>query len=298
MIAISLVTDELSADPETAIELGVGWGIRNFELRGFFTDRVPSFSDYQKQQLRHVLADYDAHIVALSPGLFKMSYPPKSAYRWSFGCLDLPSYESWSEAHRQVQYHLQELLPATLDYAQELDVKVVVIFGFNRGGAAPGEPPEEVCNALRLAAEQAERSGVVLVVETEDGFWADTGEQTAAMINTINHPALRVNWDPGNSFCAGETPFPAGYNAVRGLVRHVHFKDAKRYPGGRADFVVDGEIDWKGQINALTLDGYDGYVSIETHVRPKISAAHASLDRLKSLLEPAGVSQTQKGQPK
>lgn len=295
MIPISLVTDELSADPETAIEMGVSWGIRNFEMRGFFSDRVPLFSDYQKQQLRCILEDYDAHIVALSPGLFKMSYPPKTAYRWSFGCLDLPSYESWSDAHRQVQYHLQELLPATLDYAQELGVKVVVTFGFSRGGAAPAEPPEDVYNTLRLAAERAAASGIVLAVETEDGFWADTGERTAAMINTINHPALRINWDPGNSFCAGETPFPTGYAAIRGMVHHVHFKDAKRNTDGRADFVVDGQIDWKGQIDALTLDAYDGYVSIETHLRPKIAAARATFERLKSLLEPSGATRTKKG---
>src|SRR5271157_4273628 len=98
MIAISLVTDELSGDPETAIEMAVSWGIRDFELRGFYTDRVPRLSDYQKQQLRHILEDYGARIVALSPGLFKMAYPQKTANRWSFGCLDMPSYESWSEA--------------------------------------------------------------------------------------------------------------------------------------------------------------------------------------------------------
>jgi sugar phosphate isomerase/epimerase len=293
MISISLVTDELSGDPETAIEMAVSWGIRDFELRGYYTDRVPRLSNYQKQQLRHILEDYDARIVALSPGLFKMAYPPKAAYRWSFGCLDMPSYESWSEAHRQVQFHVQEILPATLEYARELGARVVVIFAFSRGGAVPGEPPEEVYQALRLAAERAEAAGVVLAVETEDGYWADTGQRTAAMINKINHPALRVNWDPGNSFCAGETPYPNGYNSLRGMVHHVHFKDARRLVNGTADFVLDGQIDWKGQIEALRQDGYNGYVSIETHLRPKIAAARAYFERLKQLLEPVEVDPTQ-----
>jgi sugar phosphate isomerase/epimerase len=292
MISISLVTDELSGDPETAIEMAVGWGIRDFELRGYYTDRVPRLSNYQKQQLRHILEDYDARVVALSPGLFKMAYPPKAAYRWSFGCLDMPSYESWSEAHRQVQFHIQEILPATLDYARELGARVVVIFAFSRGGVGPGEPPEEVYQALRLAAERALAAGVVLAVETEDGFWADTGQRTAAIVNMINHPALRVNWDPGNSFCAGETPYPDGYNYLRGLVRHVHFKDARRQVNGSADFVLDGQIDWKGQIEALRQDGYEGYVSVETHLRPKIAAARAYFERLKQLLETVEVDHT------
>ena len=54
-IKISVVTDEISADPETAIELGTQWGIHDFELRGYFTDRVPVFSSYQRKHLQDVL---------------------------------------------------------------------------------------------------------------------------------------------------------------------------------------------------------------------------------------------------
>ena len=57
---ISIVTDEISADPETAIELGVEWGIRDFELRGFYTDRVPNLSAYQKERLGEILAAYES----------------------------------------------------------------------------------------------------------------------------------------------------------------------------------------------------------------------------------------------
>ncbi|HEU4746298.1 MAG TPA: hypothetical protein VFS61_13720, partial [Anaerolineales bacterium] len=68
---ISIITDEVSADPETAIELGAEWGIHDFELRGFFTDRAPRFSAYQKQRLRDALDEFQARIVAIGPGLFK-----------------------------------------------------------------------------------------------------------------------------------------------------------------------------------------------------------------------------------
>lgn len=285
---ISLITDELSGDPETAIEMAAGWGIRHFELRGFFTDRVPRFSEYQKHQLRCILRDYDAQVIALAPGLFKIAYPPKEAFRWSFGVLDAPSYESWAEAQRMVRYHMEELLPATLDYAAELGASKVMTFGFDRGGAAPGLPPEEILNAFRQAAERAAAAGVTLAIETEEGFWADTGERSAALIRAINLPALRLNWDPGNSFCAGDVPYPAGYDAVRGLVAHVHFKDARRLPDGQSEFVAEGQIDWKGQIEALARDGYDGFISIETHRRPKIAAARASFERLKALIEASG----------
>lgn len=41
---VCIVTDEVSADPETAIELGVEWGVSDFELRGVGTSRVPYLS--------------------------------------------------------------------------------------------------------------------------------------------------------------------------------------------------------------------------------------------------------------
>jgi len=198
--------------------------------------------------------------------------------------MDRAGYESWAEAQRLVRYHLDELLPASLDYASEMGVRTVVIFSFDRAGAPPSELPEEVLNALRLAAERAGAAGFQLAIETEDGFWADTGARTAQIVRAINHPALGVNWDPGNAFFAGDTPYPAGYEAVRGLVRHVHFKDALRDAAGRPHYVAEGQIDWAGQIKALAADGYDGYISIETHIRPKVAAARAALERLRRLI--------------
>lgn len=284
---ISLITDELSADPETAIELGTAWGIHDFELRGFYTDRVPKLSDYQKQRLRDMLSDYQGRIVAVGPGLFKFASPPLQAPRAALGWMDRAWYESWAETKRVASHHLNELLPASLDYANELGAHLVIIFGFDRLGAPPGPAPEEVLNCLRLAAERAAAAGLVLAIENEDGFWADTGARSAQLVQAINHPALGINWDPGNAFFADDQPFPAGYAAVREWVQHVHFKDALRDAHGMLHYVAQGQVDWQGQVRALVADGYAGHISIETHIRPKVASARASLERLQSLLSAA-----------
>ena len=108
---ISIITDEISADPETAIELGTEWGVHDFEFRGFFTDRVPRLSKYQMQRLRDTLDEYQARIIAIGPGIFKIAYPPIRAPRATLGWLDRDIYERWSEAHNLVNFHLNELLP-------------------------------------------------------------------------------------------------------------------------------------------------------------------------------------------
>lgn len=284
-VKISIITDEISSDPETAIELAVSWGVRDFELRGFFTDRAPRFSTYQKQRLHDLLVEHHSRIIAIGPGLFKMAFPAQRAPRETLGWMDRSGYESWSGAVQAVQYHLNELLPESLDYANELGAHLVVIFGFDRAGAPPGEPPEEALNTLRLAAERAAAAGLELALENEAGFWADTGGRTAHIVRTINHPALKINWDPGNAFFGGDLPYPEGYAAVHGLVGHVHFKDAARDQDGEPYYCLEGEINWAHQIKALAADGYEGFISIETHLRPKIAAGRAALERLRNLID-------------
>ena len=57
---------------------------------------------------------------------------------------------------------------------------------------------------------------------------------------------------------------------MRDLTVHVHLKDCGTNPEtGKLEWVVlgAGEIDIRGQLAALRADGYDGYVSLETHYR-------------------------------
>jgi sugar phosphate isomerase/epimerase len=286
---ISIVTDEISADPETAVELGVQWGIHDFELRGYFSDRAPRLSTYQKHALKQLLERYQANIIAVSPGLFKFPFPSKQPPGFALPWLDQAYYNSWSDTHKQVDDHLNKLLPETLEFTNELGAGLVISFGFSRGGLPPGPPPDELLETLHSAAERARSAGIQLTIENESGFWADTGDRTGHIIRTINHPNLSVNWDPGNAFFEGDSPFPDGYQHVRGLVKHVHFKDALKNSRGELQYSVDGEIDWAGQLGALAADGYMGFISIETHLRPKVAAANSSLNRLGNLITNLGV---------
>ena len=108
------------------------------------------------------------------------------------------------------------------------------------------------------------------------------------MMEAINHPALGVNWDPGNAFMAGDVPYPDGYEAIRPWLTHVHFKDAEVTADGQRRYALQGQIDWPGQIQALVTDGYQGYISVETHLRPKVKAVREELALLRQYIEQAG----------
>ncbi len=118
-------------------------------------------------------------------------------------------YDRWAQSQKLLDYHLTELLPRSLDYANELGAQLVLVFGFDRSGIPEGEAPDELLEYLFKAAERAQTAGLKLAVENEAGFWADSGDRTARMISAINHPALGVNWDPGNAFFAGDISHPA-----------------------------------------------------------------------------------------
>lgn len=87
------------------------------------------------------------------------------------------------------------------------------------------------------------------------------------MLAALNHPALKVVWDPANAMVAGENPFPEGYARIPpSRIVHVHAKDC-RVHDRQAEWqeLGQGSVDWKGQIAALERDGYSGWISLETH---------------------------------
>jgi len=278
---ICIVTDEISADPETAIELGVEWGVHDFELRGFYSERVPLISPYQKQRLKDSLDRYSARIVAISPGIFKIPFPASDSGEFPVATIDRSLFDQWYATKQILEHHLTDLLPRSLDFANEFGANLVIIFGFDRAGADPGFPPDDAMMFLAEAAARAQDSGINLALENEFGFFADTGARSANILQAVNHPALGMNWDPGNAFLSGEKPFPDGYKQIGKFVRHVHYKDASWDSMGKPVVVEDGRIDLKGQIEALRQDGYSGYISIETHLRPKITMARSALEKLR-----------------
>jgi sugar phosphate isomerase/epimerase len=106
------------------------------------------------------------------------------------------------------------------------------------------------------------------------------------VVRRVDRPALGINWDPGAAYQGGEeVPYPAGFDQFRSFIRHVHFKDVTTEPDtGARSVVVDGVIDWRGAFAALRADGFDGYISVETHRRPKIASTFQLLERLRGLV--------------
>jgi len=282
---ISIVTDELSNDPATAFEIGLEWGIREFELRGVFDRRVPRIEPHLRRGLVRSVRDFGVTVPVLSPGLFKIGLPAGEPNRSNLGWMDASFDLAWSQARTVLADHLDNLLPRTLDLAAELGASQIIAFSFARGADKTDAIPQAVVEALARAAELAAAAGIRIAVETEEGHWANTGRRTAALVEAVSMPNLGINWDPANALIDGDLPYPTGYEAVREHVFNVHFKDVAVAADGSWTIVEQGGVDWAGEITALLRDGYAGAIAIEPHLSPSVAVCRRSLARLRGLIE-------------
>jgi sugar phosphate isomerase/epimerase len=287
---ISIVTDELSSDLETAIELAQSWGLEAIELRGIGEHRYPNVSNFWRKRVPELVAESGLKVSAISPGLFKIPFPESPPtetriLRWE----DAKLFQRMQDVEDLLDFHLENLLPESIKAAQELGAKTIVCFSFDRPPHVHPETPvpDGVIEALKQAASLVEQAGLTLAIEVEHICWGDIAIRTTQIVEKVNNPALGINWDPANAYRAGEDhPYPQGFEAVHTHVRHVHFKNAQTdLRTGERHFSFDGMIDWKGQIAALKHSGYNGYISVETHLRPKIEMSRRSLERLRGLIE-------------
>ena len=81
-------------------------------------------------------------------------------------------------------------------------------------------------------------------------------------------PVTVIQAEP-NTVCQVKTKATDGYEAVRSWLRHVHIKDAKLDADGNPQCVCigTGAVDYPRLLRALLRDGYQGWLSLETHYR-------------------------------
>jgi sugar phosphate isomerase/epimerase len=163
-----------------------------------------------------------------------------------------------------------------------------VLSGQNRPGLDAEEALGWVIEALTSLLRDAEASGVVLVIENhyKDGLWlypefAQSHARYLAILDAVDSPWLRVQYDPSNAIVAGEDqydllervlPRVATVQASDRTVEGGTVEDLRRLSAdpqyGYAPFLKHGVIgrglnDYDRIFGTLAKSGWDGWVSIE-----------------------------------
>lgn len=267
---LAVITDEISPDLGTALGVCAELGVRTADLRVVGDESVVLAGAAEVAAIRALLERAGVAVAAISSPFLKCDL-------WAESDADGPvARAQW------------DLFERSLAVAQALGAPVVRAFSCWRV-ADPAAARPAILAALDTAARRATAAGLRLALENEHTCNVATGVETRWYLDRL--PALSVLWDPGNEAAFGSAPFPAGYDAVRGRVAHVHVKDVAA--DGTFTRAGAGTIPYADQVRALAADGYDGALTVETHHDldgSRVAATRAALLALRDLCAQAGVA--------
>src|SRR6478672_9721925 len=255
---IAAITDEFSPDIEKAAASMREIGMVAAELRMVFGKNIIDLSDDELRRARDIVEAQGLQVISIASPILKCVLP------------NAPEVDSRFQqdmfASRHTIADQPRLAARAFEIAKQTGARIIRVFSYWRT-VDPDQCFDRVVAALRDLAGQAARHDLIIGLENEHACNIATARETARLLAVLDHPNLKVVWDPANAYVSGENPFPDGYRLLPiNRIAHVHAKDCK-LDGHKAIWGALGEcdLDWKGQIQALVDDGYKGYISLETH---------------------------------
>jgi sugar phosphate isomerase/epimerase len=260
--SVGAVTDEFSPDDlDRALGAMAGLGMTFAELRVVNGRNILEHTDAEVDAIRARVEARGMRVVGIASPVLKCALPDappiaphiqQDMFSSAFGFDDQP-----------------RLARRAFDIAERMGARIVRVFSYWRS-VDPDACFDRVASSLRELADRAAERSLIVGIENEHACNIATGAETARLLAAVDHPALRVIWDPANAFVAGEVPYPQGYACIPiSRIAHVHAKDctvANQVPTfGPLGEMGPGSVDWRGQLAALARDGYRGTVSLETH---------------------------------
>ena len=195
---LAIISDEADDSFAAAADYCLPLGIRAYELRKLEGGRFPAVTERAVQEVADTVAAHDLELIGVSPGFFK-------------GPLDAAVIERTFD----------EDLPKAFRLMERLGIRQMTLFTFRRNG--PDDPiPAEIYDHLGRAIELCAREGIEVVLENAASIYSNTGANLDTIARTLG---VKVVWDPANGAASGDTSWRDGYDRLRDIIAHVHFKN-------------------------------------------------------------------------
>lgn len=261
MFKTGVISDEISQDFERACKVAGELGLDSVEIRTVWEKNPQDLDDEDIGKMKKILKGHSLKVCAIASPFFKC---------------DLDSEEEYRQ-------HLQ-MLKIFIKLAREFETKIIRGFAFWKKEGSLENYWERIINKFPAAVKILESEGMFLGLENESSTFLGKGEEVGRFLKEINSENVKPLWDPANEVFAsgGKEPFPQGYNWIKESMIHMHIKDAGRNEkSGEIESLPVGEgvIDYAGHFQQLNKDGYKGYLSLETHWRPKKELSKELLNR-------------------
>jgi sugar phosphate isomerase/epimerase len=147
---------------------------------------------------------------------------------------------------------------------------------------------ERISACLQQVADYAQTLDIIIAVEPHDDFVLSSS--IVPLLTRIQHSALRVIWDIGNAFAAGEN-LAEGFDLFKDHLAYVQVKDGKgRYPSWQLCPLGEGDVPLNQAFALLLANNYQDALSVEweyawhPELDPPEIALTAALRMVKELL--------------
>jgi L-ribulose-5-phosphate 3-epimerase len=255
---IAAITDEFSPDIEIAVRSMSSIGMTGAELRMVFGKNIIDLSDEELDRAIAIVRGAGLEILSIASPLLKCVLP------------DAPEVDARFQqdmfAARHTFADQPRLTARAFEIAGRTGARIIRVFSYWRT-VDPDVCFDRIVAALRGLANQAATHNVIIGLENEHACNIGTAAETARVLAALDHPNLKVVWDPANAVVAGEKAIPDGYDMLPiSRIQHVHAKDCTM--DGHKPLWCElgrGVVGWRPQIDALVRDGYKGWISLETH---------------------------------
>ena len=259
MFKLAVISDEVSQDFQTVVNVSAEYKLNGVEIRSVWDKPPQDLSGEDMARMKGMLEEAGLEVAGIASPFFKCEI----------------------DSEQERREHL-EILRKCIKMAHFFGTNIVRGFTFWNTGRTEAVW-DRILEYYREPVRIIESEGVFIGVENESSTSVATARLLEKFLADVGSPNVKAIWDAANEAHAeeGETPYPNAFDRVKANMIHCHAKDAAPDADGKIESVPVGTgiIDWKGQIKELLDSGYKGYLSLETHWRPKKSLSEDLLNR-------------------
>lgn len=238
---LAIIGDEISQDLNTVISTTKKMDFQGIEVRSVWNKSPDQLTNDELYLIRDSIKEANLKVIGFDSPCFKSKIPE--------GAEEIEAYRN---------YFIK-----CIEKARILDSKFLRVFSFFRNGYPDPNKAAHIFKDLKDLIPK----DISIYIETGMKTNTPTIKDTVTLIEKAGLDNIGILWDPGNTIYAGieENPFPKDYEFGRDLIKHIHIKD----PLGQAEYVKlgNGDLPWSSIISTLQEDGYNGWLSLETHWR-------------------------------
>ena len=241
VFTLSAFGDEVDDDLDKQLSVLTSEQVFHLELRSAWGKNVLDLDEAQLERAKTIL---QAHGCALS-------------------AIGSPIGKTEITQPREVEL---ERLERAIHAANVLGTRLIRVFSFYIPKGEHAQYRAEVMARMALLTERAAAAGMTLVHENERGIYGDMPERCQDILATVNSPTLRAAFDPANFVVDQVRPMVRAWPLLAGYTTHVHIKDALLADGAIRP-AGEGDGDVPGLLKALVERNYDGFLTLEPHLK-------------------------------